>query len=565
MAKRTKSYGLNNPLQDVFPVPVVARRIPNDNDTQYELGQTWVDQATSQIFALASITDGVPVWSLLGDTFPDGAPVTPFVVGSPSSGIGFSTIQAAIDAANAAGEGIVVVQPGTFTENLTLFDGIHVMGLTFADTGGGVVINGTHTPPASGGFVFRNVRLLGTNAILSSAVAGSAHLMIADSDVQVTNGHTYDLLNWTGKLEFSHVDSSQGTDDGCVNNTGGSEIKAISSILGIGTGQVLVTSGLFTANSTEFRCVFNCQTGTILALDSIIFSFPVALLNNTTGNITSSAFQTGTNTALVMDSSANVFLENCSIDSSNVVTIGGEGAGTLSLTGIDFPNLSNINAALTLTGGTTITDTFETVDPVAGINISSNIIRTDGTDTDIPMNFFPKGTGGFIATTSGGVSFNANTNSNFSINGAGEDLSLVTNGGSIRITATEALGDAIIIEASDAAGGIEINAQADTRLNSNLRLTSSGTQLQVSGGAVFDFIGQATLVAGTVTVANTNIAANDKILVTTEGVGASTAIGRLDISIIASTSFTITSLNPTNATTQTNDVSIVNYFIVRQL
>ncbi|NGX50741.1 MAG: hypothetical protein K1060chlam2_00591 [Chlamydiae bacterium] len=26
MAKRTKSYGLNNPIQDVFPGPIVATR-----------------------------------------------------------------------------------------------------------------------------------------------------------------------------------------------------------------------------------------------------------------------------------------------------------------------------------------------------------------------------------------------------------------------------------------------------------------------------------------------------------------------------------------------------------
>ena len=44
MAKRTKSYGLNNPLQAVFPVPVISQREPNGNDTNYEIGQTWIDQ-----------------------------------------------------------------------------------------------------------------------------------------------------------------------------------------------------------------------------------------------------------------------------------------------------------------------------------------------------------------------------------------------------------------------------------------------------------------------------------------------------------------------------------------
>lgn len=99
----------------------------------------------------------------------------------------------------------------------------------------------------------------------------------------------------------------------------------------------------------------------------------------------------------------------------------------------------------------------------------------------------------------------------------------------------------------------------------NLLLQGAAKQIRIEGGAVTDFVGTATLVAGTVTVANTNIAAADEIFVTRESVNGSTALGVFDTSITPATSFTITARNPTDALTQTNDTSIVKYVIIRQL
>lgn len=98
----------------------------------------------------------------------------------------------------------------------------------------------------------------------------------------------------------------------------------------------------------------------------------------------------------------------------------------------------------------------------------------------------------------------------------------------------------------------------------NVLINGSAKQLRVKGGAVTDFIGQATLAAGTVTVANTNIAAGDRILVTRSAKNASTAYGTFETTISAGASFTITSCK-SDTTTETNDVSTVDYFIVRQI
>lgn len=95
--------------------------------------------------------------------------------------------------------------------------------------------------------------------------------------------------------------------------------------------------------------------------------------------------------------------------------------------------------------------------------------------------------------------------------------------------------------------------------------TADLVSLGIVSGAATDYAGQATLVAGVATVLNTNIAATDLIMLTRADAGASTALGTLSVTdITASTSFEISALNPADATVQTNDISVVNYVIIRQ-
>lgn len=90
-----------------------------------------------------------------------------------------------------------------------------------------------------------------------------------------------------------------------------------------------------------------------------------------------------------------------------------------------------------------------------------------------------------------------------------------------------------------------------------------------SGSATWNSLapssGQATLVSGTVTIANTSLTATDKIFLTRADENSSTALGMLTITALtASTSFVVTALDPSDgSTTITGDVSVINYFIVR--
>jgi hypothetical protein len=104
-----------------------------------------------------------------------------------------------------------------------------------------------------------------------------------------------------------------------------------------------------------------------------------------------------------------------------------------------------------------------------------------------------------------------------------------------------------------------------TATTGDVIINSAGQQLQVHGGAATDFIGTATLVNGTVTVLNTNIAATDRIFVERSAVNASTALGLFKVVKTAATNFVITACKPADATTETGDLSTVEYFIVRQV
>ena len=496
--KFNRSYGLNNPLQELFPEPVVAQRAPTANDIGYRIGQTWVDQTSNQIYGLASITSGAAVWSILGpgasdvDTLtgdtggaisPTGGninllggdlltvagagstltfnptsaayPLSKFVVAQDGSG-GYSTIQAALDAANteriSSGRGqTVYVQPGTYTENLTFYEDIDLHGAIGQVDSEILVVVGTHTPPDSGQFSVYGIWFRGTTSCFSTNSAGTGIFNFFNVIVEITGvGFTWDMPNYAGNINiFDFLQTDTGT-TGFLNNPSGSvDVVIINSAIGLTkTNATAVING--SVEWDNMLIAINMTyggTGNININGGCLFLGTHTFTDSVTAQIVNTSFQTVADQAIVYNSSGDAIIGDVNIDSSNATPLGGTGAGTIEVSSLSFMDSDGVAGTLTIDGGREVT-------------------------------------------------------------GA----------------------------------------------------------LSLTGGAVTDFIGQATLVAGTVTVANTNIAATDRVLVTREGVGASTALGVLDVSITASTSFTITALQPgTPGSTETNDVSIVNYMIVRQL
>lgn len=415
------------------PNVITENRAPTTLDTNYDLGTMWVDTTTPQVYFLAEVSGNTATWLPLGGGGPgvqtltgnsggmvpptagninvvgDNAsgidvvgnpgtstltifntlgpvrfPITPYVVG-PVGEAGYQTIQAALDAANAAGGGIVYVQPGTYTENLTLYGDTQVVGVPgnpdSGTAGNSVIISGVHTPPTTGSFVFANVRLASATDIFNSAAAGSASLVLENCFIAITNGFIFNLTNWTGAFVVYNLGDGS-TNNGVVTNTGGAVCFFVSATLGAGTGQTMVTSGAVNLQELDLRCPWDAQTGTTIEALYNFFSATTTLSANSTGSFSHCRWSTGATPAITMSSSGAISLMESIIDSSNVPAISGAGAGILSYADLIFVADTTFAGTLTLaplnwqpysTAGTPVT----AVRGTAGFD-STDFIVTDG-------------------------------------------------------------------------------------------------------------------------------------------------------------------------------------------
>lgn len=268
----------------------------------------------------------------------------------------------------------------------------------------------------------------------------------------------------------------------------------------------------------------NWVAGATAPSSTLRFPGPTIYIDTTTDAVYASQGD-GVWVTLGIGSSGDVVAVNGTANQITASTVAG--VVTLSLpAAITAPGslttTTSLAATTTVTGGTGVTATTGNITATAG-NVAAGAAVTAATTVTA-------GTG--ITSTTGNITATAGN---------------VSAGAAVSATTTVTAGTDLVSTAG------------------NVLIQGAGKQLRVEGGAVTDFIGQATLALGTVTVLNTNIAAGDKIFVSRQGINGSTALGVFDVAITPATSFSITALNPTDATTQTNDTSIVDYFIVRQL
>jgi len=488
-----------------------VNRDPTSSDKK-PVRSIWSNSSTNKVFYLPSYTAGVPNWVELGggtDTFP----ITPYVVGPAGQG-GYQTVQAAVTAIG-SGSGLIWVQPDTYTESLTFTAGCNI---TIASGSPDLAtITGVHTPPSSGFVRFLEITLTSATHIFSSAAAGTAQLTVESCVATCTNGFTFNVANWTGPLQSFHS-VHNGTSNGFVTNSGGSAITVSDCTAGSGTGKTMVTTGVTTLEQVSIACPWSPTTGTVITALNCAFARTVTLGGDTTGSFVSCSWSTGATAAITMSSSGTVALLESVITSSNNPAIAGAGAGALTISNVSFTSNTAIAATLTLgTADLVSASSYRTTPLATNVTLSGNSLTATGSDTDISINAVPKGTGAFAVT--GPIT------------------------ASTSMTAT--------------AGDI-------TATLGNVVINGAAKQLQVHGGAVTDFIGQATLTNGTVTVANTNIAATDRVFVTRSAKNGSTAYGVPLITITAATNFVLTACK-SDTTTETGDASTFDYFIVRQV
>jgi len=303
--------------------------------------------------------------------------ITKYVVDPVALETEYTTIQSALDAANTAGgPAAVYVRPGTYVENLTFYDGIDLWGAVGVADTQTCVIQGVHIPPATGTLTIRNIFLESATDVFNSAVAGTSALILIDCAVNVTNGYTFNLPNWTGSFTGFDIGEIGSTNDGWINNTGGAFVFMVNITMGAGAGNTCIISGSSEFYNTHIQSPITFQsTGTSVLSGGCWLDNTLTTADTATVSIFNSLLDTGANQAITHNSANPMTISTCTIDSTNVPSIGG--TGTIQFGGVSY--LSNAEVAVTITGDyTTVTETGTAYLQNISFDRGTNTVDTDG-------------------------------------------------------------------------------------------------------------------------------------------------------------------------------------------
>lgn len=272
--------------------------------------------------------------------------ITPFIVSAAgiTNGASYTTVQAAVTAANAAGGGAVYVQPGTYTENLTLFSNVSIVGTDPLRS----IITGVHTPPASGTVTFENITLNSATSIFSSAAAGSTNITLITCVMNVTSGYVFDLLNWTGTL-FFYGCGATGTTDGGINNTGGATVIINDSTVGTTGGAMIASAGTVTIQGSRLNCAATFGGDAVMTAVDSYFGNTLTYTGTATGTLYHCTLVAIGSPAITQSSTGAVKLTQATIDSDNTPVISGAGAGGVTLGDVEYITNCSISTSFVTT------------------------------------------------------------------------------------------------------------------------------------------------------------------------------------------------------------------------
>lgn len=462
-------YGLTNALQDLSPQPIISQRAPTTRDFA-EIGTIWVDQPRNDSFILTSVVANSASWINAGGgtgTFNNLEVVNTVTFDAMGLGMLTSSAVGVISSINGtngqliiggtavapiwgsvtSGDGSVVIAVGANTLDLVVsgaaastfptdagtatpnLGATTIAGGTNIDTSGAastVTINVVNGPSFSGGLTVT----AGTTTITSNTNGAQAIYLHADGGANETiqihadQGSTVDSVNILSDVGGITLQSVGLASDDAINleaDIGGIDIDAALQI-NIASSEAAVDAIVLNASNAAGGIDVDTGTGGINIA--------------TTGSFT-----------ILGDVNSVIDVEGAGIDltlSSDAgrVIVNGEEAANNAITLLSVAGGLDTNVALQMN-----LDSSQAAATAIVINASN---AAGGIDID-------SGTAGIIADTTGGISLDSAAASNFTATGA-FDITLSSTAGSMIIDGGEAAVDAINIDASNAAGGVDIDA-----------------------------------------------------------------------------------------------------------
>ena len=593
MTKLNQAAGLDNPLQSVFPQPVVATRTPTTSDKRYPIGQLWVDKSTDQAWTLTSVSAGSATWAL----------------SSPGSS----------DVDTLTGDSGGAISPAA--GNITMTGGTNI---TTVGTAGTITFN------------------LDAAITLATSITSALYTTAAASDLLITAATGQDIVLKMGDNAAANKVSFTDSDD--------AEVFSIDSNGGIGTLAGLTVTGAFTTSggaasinaSSNFNTVINSgtSTGTVtigngaagaitvdtaagISLDAATASnFTVTgaadlVIASSAGGVNITSGEAATSTGVTIDATAadggvtidagtgGILVGNTAdcttIDvgdfaptASRTITVGGGQVATAGVAdtidiGVDAvtteataSKVINVGTGTLDTGTLTLNLLSGTITSgTAAVNLLSgtgtktfNIGNSTGTTTNLDGPFLVNdsinsntsintgtstGTvsvgnsaaGAITVDTAAGISLDAATASNFTVTGAA-DLSLISTAGSVNVTAGEADAAAIALQA--ASGGLDIDTGLAIIADAagNIELNSSAGQILIGNDAVSQNISIGTAGTREVTIGSTTTTSGLTLQAGTGNITATGTFEAVDAKLVRATGLDYTFKSSPSTSTAAN-------------
>jgi len=66
MVKLNQVYGLESPVQNTYPLPIIANRVPDSDDKNFIRGQIWIFKPIGRIYILSDVANSQANWTQIG-------------------------------------------------------------------------------------------------------------------------------------------------------------------------------------------------------------------------------------------------------------------------------------------------------------------------------------------------------------------------------------------------------------------------------------------------------------------------------------------------------------------
>jgi hypothetical protein len=347
--RRNTVYGVRNALQRTNPLPIIAARNPTIGDNKFPIGQVWINQPTNNIWILTSISSNSANWEPVSEAAEASFPISIYIVDADGSA-GYITVQSALDAANAAGgNASVYIRPGTYTENLTLYSTVNIIG----DNPDTTIIVGVHVPPTSGSIAFYNIGIQSaTNLFNTGVTVGTASIDLNNCITDVST-MLLDVPFWTGPITIVNTRNINATDGFIDNFQGSSLLTVIDSSVGSG-GVNAAWRGNFVFKNVIIEAAILVGNPIAMAgtFDDCLFTANLTCNIGSDVTIRNSTFSTGTGIAISQISNIPLKLQNVVIDSTHATVI--FGTSVVEMSEVTFPQGTTLAAPLSFAGSGSI-------------------------------------------------------------------------------------------------------------------------------------------------------------------------------------------------------------------